>query len=147
MTLTRAVGLFLSSQLLATLWAAVYRLPYEFGGHGAPDHVLRDFWSHGTALSAPALFLVALGLLSMVAGRRGRLGSAATAIVIVLMVIGLVTGVLEPALRRALQGGFPLFERTGILILTAMSLAATLLVGIVAVRHLRERLRTSVPGA
>ena len=146
MTVTRAVGVFLSIQLLATFWAAVYQLPYEFGGHGAPDHVVRDFWSHGTALSAPAPFLLALALLSILAGRRGRLGSVATALVIPLMIIGLVTGVLEPVLRRALRGGFPLFEETGILLLTGMNLAATLLVGIVAVGHLRDRISRADDG-
>jgi len=140
MTLARAVGLFLSTQLLATLWAAVYKLPYEVGGHGTPDHVLRDFWSRGTALSAPAPFLLAVGLLALVAGRRGRYGAAAAVAVIALMILGVVAGVVEPALRRALRSGFPLLERTGILVFSGVSLAAALLVTVVAARHLRDHI-------
>ena len=140
MLLTRAVSAFLFTQLIATLWAVAYRLRYEFGGRGAPDHVLGDFWSHGTALSAPAPFLAVLGVLSLVARRQGRLGTVATAILFLLMGVALVAGAGEPAVHRAIRGGFPLLERLGILILSVVGLAVALLVLLVAGSLLRDRL-------
>jgi hypothetical protein len=139
-TLTRAVAAFLGTQLLATTWAATYRLPYDFGGHGAPDQVLRDFWSHGTALSAPAPVLVVVGILSLLARRRGRAGTVATTILMLLMAVALITGVLEPAVRQALEGGFPLLERAGILVLTIVGLVLALLMIVIAGGELRHRI-------
>jgi hypothetical protein len=148
MTLTRAVSAFLTTQLLATIWAVAYRLPYEFGGHGAPDQVLRDFWSRGTALSAPAPLLAVLGLLSLLARRQGPLGTSATAILLVVMCIALVAGALEPAVYQALRGGFPPLERAGIFALTVLDLIVALLVIIVAGGRLRDRMvHHGAPGA
>ena len=140
MTLTRAVTAFLGTQLLATVWAVAYRLPYQFGGHGAPEHVFRDFWSHGTALSAPAPVLVVVGILAVLARGRNRARTVATALLILLMVLALITGILEPAVRQAVRGGFPLLERTGILILTIVGLALALLVMVVAGGEVRNRI-------
>ncbi len=40
--------------VIGTVISIVYRLPYEFGGQGDPDNVLRDFIvGGGTALSPP----------------------------------------------------------------------------------------------
>ena len=138
MTLTRAVAAFLGTQLVATAWAVVYRLPSQFGGRGAPDQVFRDFWSHGTALSAPAPILLVVGILSLLTRRRGRAGTIATPILMLLMAVALITGVLEPAVRQALRGSFPLLERTGILLLTAVGLTLALLVMVAAGRGLRH---------
>lgn len=139
MTLPRAVAAFLGAQLLSTTWAVAYQLPYQFGGQGAPERVLRDFWTHGTALSAPAPMLVVIGIVSLLAMRRGRTGTATTAILLVLMAVAVVAGILEPALRQALRGGFSPLVKRGILILTFVNLALALLVIVVAVRHLRDR--------
>ena len=139
MTLTRAVAAFLGTQLVATTWAVAYQLPYQFGGHGAPERVLRDFWSHGTALSAPAPVLVVVGILSLLARGHNRAGTVATAMLTLLMAVALITGVLEPAVRQALRGGFPLLERAGILVLTGVGLTLALLVMVVAWGELRDR--------
>jgi hypothetical protein len=56
------------------------------------------------------------------------------------MVLALITGILEPAVRQALRGGFPLVVRTGILVLTIVGLALALLVMVVAGGAIRNRI-------
>ena len=146
MTLSRAVAAFLSTQILATIWAVAYQLPYQFGGHGAPDRVLQDFWSHGTALSAPAPVLIVVGIVSLLSLRRSRVGTVATAILILLMALAVLTGVLEPTVRQALTGGLPPLERAGILVLTVAGLTLAVLVMVVAGGQLRARFARSSGG-
>jgi hypothetical protein len=144
MTLIRAVSTFLGIQLVATLWAVWYRLPYEFGGRGSPDHVLREFWSHGTALSAPAPLLVVVGLMAILARREGRIGTAAVVALLLVMVLAVIAGALEPAVRQALRGDLSPSENSGVLILTGLSLSAALLVVILAGAQARRAFSTSL---
>jgi hypothetical protein len=140
MTLTRAVATFLGIQLLATSWAVWNRLPYEFGGRGSPDHVLREFWSHGTALSAPAPLLVVVALVALLTRREGRLGTVAVGILLVIMGLSVIAGALEPAVRQALRGDLSPIENLGVLALTGLSLGTALTVMLVAGSQFRRRL-------
>ena len=101
--------------------------------------MLQDFWSHGTALSAPAPILAGLGLLALIARRRGKLGTTATAILLVLMALALIAGVLEPVVRQALRGDFPPLPRIGILVLTIVDLVLAVVVLLAAGGQLRAR--------
>lgn len=87
--------------LVATGVGIARRLPYQFGGTGGPDSVAVDALLHGTGISAPLVFVVVIIVLAWVAGRRSpRLGGiGAAAIVALLGVVGIIAGLMEPALR------------------------------------------------
>jgi hypothetical protein len=138
-SLPRAVLGLLTVQLLAAAWAVAFRLPYEFGGHGASDRILRDLWTRGTALSPPIVFLAvfpAALVLARQPGPRGILGAAA---ILTLSLVALVAGAKEPAVWEALHGGYPPLARGGILVFTGLSLFAPLVTVIAAVTRLGNR--------
>ncbi len=85
--------------LVATGVGIARRLPYQFGGTGSPDSVAADAFLHGTGISAPLVFVVVIIVLAWVAGRRGWVGIGAAAIMALLGVVGIIAGLMEPALR------------------------------------------------
>ena len=126
MRLTTALRFFLVVQLLATVWAIVYRLPYAFGGTGSPDRVFEDFWTRGTALSAPAPFLLLLAVFGVISRRKNRVGTVAAGLSVVMLIVAVVAGLFEPAFTRALQGEIPMVPATGVLVLIVCSLITAL---------------------
>jgi len=85
--------------LVATVVGIAQRLPYQFGGTGDPDSVAADAFLHGTGVSAPLVFVMVIIVLAWVAGRRGWIGIAGAAVVALLGMVGIVAGLMEPALR------------------------------------------------
>lgn len=85
--------------LVATGVGIARRLPYQFGGTGDPDAVGADAFLHGTGVSAPLVFVVVIIVFAWVAGRGGWIGIAAAAVVALLGVVGIIAGLMEPALR------------------------------------------------
>jgi len=85
--------------LVATGVGIARRLPYQFGGTGDPDSVGADALLHGTGVSAPLVFVVVIIVLAWVAGRGGWIGIAAAALVALLGMVGILAGLMEPALR------------------------------------------------
>jgi hypothetical protein len=85
--------------LLATIVGIARRLPYQFGGTGDPDSVAADAVLRGTGVSAPLVFVVVIIVLAWVAGQRGWIGIAAAAGVALLGMVGIIAGLMEPALR------------------------------------------------
>jgi hypothetical protein len=85
--------------LLATGVGIAQRLPYQFGGSGDPDSVAADAFLRGTGVSAPLVFVVAIIVLAWIAGRRGWIGIAAAVVVALLAMVGIIAGLMEPALR------------------------------------------------
>jgi hypothetical protein len=85
--------------LVATVVGIAQRLPYQFGGNGDPDSVAADAFLHGTGVSAPLVFVMVIIVLAWVAGRRGWIGIAGAAVVALLGMVGIVAGLMEPALR------------------------------------------------
>jgi hypothetical protein len=117
--------------LLATGVGVAQRLPYQFGGRGDPDSVAADAFLHGTGVSAPLVFVVVIIVLAWVAGRRGWIGIAAAAVVALLGMVGIIAGLMEPALRTL----DPLVTPIGLLgiglaILLVVSAARVALTGI-----------------
>jgi hypothetical protein len=96
LVLALAFGAF---TLVATGVGIARRLPYQFGGTGHPDDVAADAFLHGTGVSAPLVFVVVIIVLAWVAGRRGWIGIAAAAVVALLDMVGIIAGLMEPALR------------------------------------------------
>ena len=97
LALTVGLGAF---TLFATAVGVARRLPYQFGGNGSPDEVASDALTHGTGISAPIIFVVVMVGLAYVAGRPGRVGAGAASILAALGVVGIVAGLMEPALRQ-----------------------------------------------
>jgi hypothetical protein len=85
--------------LVATGVGIAQGLPYRFGGTGDPDSVAADAFLRGTGISAPLVFVVVIIALAWVAGRRGWIGIAAAAVVALLGTVGIIAGLMEPALR------------------------------------------------
>jgi hypothetical protein len=96
LVLALAFGAF---TVVATGVGIARRLPYQFGGTGDADSVAADAFLHGTGVSAPLVFVVVIIVLAWVAGRRGWVGVGAAAIVALLGVVGIIAGLMEPALR------------------------------------------------
>jgi hypothetical protein len=138
-SLPRAVSGLLTVQLLAAVWAVAFRLPYEFGGHGASDRILRDLWTRGTALSAPIVFLAVFPVALVFARQHGPRGILGTAAILALSLVALIAGAKEPAVWEALDGGFPPLARGGILVFSGLSLLAALLTVVAAVTRLGRR--------
>jgi len=90
---------FCALTLVATVVGIAQRLPYQFGGNGDPDSVAADAFLHGTGVSAPLVFVMVIIVLAWVAGRRGWIGIAGAAVVALLGMVGIVAGLMEPALR------------------------------------------------
>ena len=95
LVLALAFGAF---TLVATGVGIARRLPYQFGGTGSPDSVAADAFLKGTGISAPIVFVVVIIVLAYVAGRRGWVGIGAAAIVALLGVVGIIAGLMEPAM-------------------------------------------------
>ncbi|MDQ6682810.1 MAG: hypothetical protein M3Y88_05995 [Chloroflexota bacterium] len=85
--------------LVATGIGIARRLPYQFGGTGDPHSVGADAFLHGTGVSAPLVFVVVIIVLAWVAGRRSWVSIAAAGVVAPLGMVGIIAGLLEPALR------------------------------------------------
>lgn len=85
--------------LVATGVGIALRLPYQFGGAGDPDSVAADALLHGTGVSAPLIFVVVIIVLAWVTDWGGWIGIAAAAVVALLGVVGIIAGLMEPALR------------------------------------------------
>lgn len=60
----------------------VYKLPYEFGGHGDPNNMAADFVAHGTALAPPLVPIILLVVFTILAPSRRWWGT--------LSVVGLI---------------------------------------------------------
>lgn len=70
-----AVVAVLVLQAIGAVVAIANKLPYEVGGVGHPDNVVRDFFlGSGTALSAPFVVLVILAVLLLAARRQDLWG-------------------------------------------------------------------------
>ena len=91
-----AFGLY---TVIATAVGITQRLPYQFGGAGDPDSVAQDALVHGTGISAPLIFVTAMIVLAYSATRSRRASIPAAALVGLLSVVGIVAGLMEPALR------------------------------------------------
>ena len=104
------VGLF-ALQGIGTIVAIVKKLPYEVGGVGDPDNIVRDFlFGSGTALSAPFVVLVILALLLLATRRQDRWGTIALGAIALLTAVMTTFSVLEPIVLRTLRSApFGLF--------------------------------------
>jgi hypothetical protein len=78
--------------------------------------------------------------LAIVAERKGRAGTAAIAILLLVMIVALIAGLLEPALRRARMGQVPGTVGAGILGLSVISMTLAVVVMVSCSRQLRSRL-------
>jgi len=105
----------------------------------SPMLVLKDFFTHGTALAPPLLLMTLFGLLCLIARLKGKPGVAGTLLLIILSLLFTFATLGEYANpdRFANMPG-PVY--LAMLILNQASIAAVILLGIaaIAVRRVRK---------
>lgn len=62
--------LILATIVIDLVVSFVYKLPYEFGGHGDPNSMAGDFVAHGTALAPPLVPIILLIAFTFLASSR-----------------------------------------------------------------------------
>jgi hypothetical protein len=123
-------GVFFALQIIGTVIAIAYKMPYEVGGQGGPNNVARDFLTGGgTALSGPLAVLVLLAVLIGLGHRQGRLGNLALVGTVFLGALATVFGAQEPIAMRMLQAAsFGLFEAVVVALAWGSIIVSALLV-------------------
>jgi len=129
-----AFGLY---TVIATAVGIAQRLPYQFGGAGDPNSVAQDALVHGTGISAPLIFVTVMIVLAYIAMRSIRARIPAASLIALLSVVGIVAGLMEPALR-ALD---PVITPVAVLglAIAVLLLAAALRVPLAPVREPEDR--------
>jgi hypothetical protein len=120
------VVVFVALSVALTLVAIQAQVPYRFGGSGARDDVGADAFAHGTGISAPLVFLIALVVLLALTWVPGRWKALPLFLAAVAGMIGLMAGLAEIPL-----GSGPFAYPIGILPVALWTLSMAAVIGIV----------------
>jgi hypothetical protein len=134
--------LILITFIIDLVVSIVYKLPYEFGGHGDPNTVAEDFVAHGTALAPPLVPIILLVVFAILAPSRRWWGTLAVVGLIILGVVFIIGGLGE----SFVPGDFSGIGAIGIGALRAVGLLLALLMVLFGVLDLMKRQRRRAAG-
>ncbi len=106
--LIMAAMAYLAIAMSGAFIAITQKVPYQFGGQGDPNNVLRDFvQGSGTAMWPPLGALAILALAALLVTRRGWLGNIGVIVLVLLGFLFMAGALGEPLTFNSLDPANP----------------------------------------